>query len=181
MKKLKSFVRTGLLLLLGMILGLRLYLWNAQSLMGNAMPMPFGYGAAVVLSGSMEPTFSKGDLIIVKETTELQQNDIVVFEDGSSLIVHRIIDIGEETITTKGDANYADDGPISASVIVGKVLFWIPNAGTVISFLKTPAGTLCTIILAIILIELPRRKQAEKDDEARQKILDEIHRLKDEL
>lgn len=180
MKTVRSILRTALLLILGLALGVRLYLWNAQSLMGNTMPMPFGYGAAVVLSGSMEPTFSAGDLIVVQETDVLSVGDIVVYQSGGSLVVHRIIQAGEEAIITQGDANNVDDGVIQRSAVKGKVLFWIPGLGNIVSFLKTPAGTLCLLAAAFALIELPRRQERRKDEEARQKIIDEINRLKNE-
>lgn len=178
--KLKSTFRLLLLILCGLILGVNVYLANANSLVGNQLPTPFGYGAAVVLSGSMEPEFSKGDLIVVKETENYKLNDIVVFQDGNSLVVHRIIDIDGETITTKGDANKTADEPINVSTIKGKVLFWIPFLGNVVSFLKTPLGTVCIITSAIALIEIPHRREKKKDDEDRQKIIEEIERLKKE-
>ena len=64
--KIKDVLRWLLIVVCGLILGVNVYLANANSLVGNQLPMPFGYGAAVVLSGSMEPEFSEGDLIIVK-------------------------------------------------------------------------------------------------------------------
>lgn len=176
----KIAFRWLLLALCGLILGVNVYLANANSLAGNQLPMPFGYGAAVVLSGSMEPEFSEGDLIIVKETDHYSENDIVVFQDGNTLVVHRIINIEGEAITTKGDANQTADEPIDVSAVKGKVLFWIPFAGTLMKFLKTPVGTICIIAAAIALIEIPRRNEKKKDDEERQKILEEIERLKKE-
>ena len=177
---LKDAFRWLLIILCGLILGINVYLANANSLVGNQLPMPFGYGAAVVLSGSMEPEFSEGDLIVVKETDNYNKNDIVVFQDGGSLVVHRIINIDGETITTKGDANKSADEPINVSAVKGRVLFWIPFVGKVVEFLKTPVGTICIIAAAIALIEIPRRNEKKKDDEERQKILDEIERLKEE-
>ena len=50
-KKLKAILRTVFLVAVALVLGVNVYLWNARSLMGNALPMPFGYGCAVVLSG----------------------------------------------------------------------------------------------------------------------------------
>lgn len=67
MKQLKTALRMLTLLILGVFLGVRFYVWNAQSLTGNAVPMPFGIGASVVLSGSMEPALSVGDLLIFTE------------------------------------------------------------------------------------------------------------------
>lgn len=187
MKKLKkanskwmNMLRRLLLIICGTILGINVYLVNANTLVGNQLPMPFGYGAAVVLSGSMEPEFSKGDLIIIEKTDTFAVDDIVVFQDGNSLVVHRIIKIDGEIVTTKGDANNIADESISRSAVKGKVLFWIPFIGRVVTFLKTPIGTICIIAAAIALIEIPRRKEKQKDDEERQKIIDEIENLKRE-
>ena len=173
-------LRRLLLIVCGTVLGVNVYMANARSLVGNQLPMPFGIGAAIVLSGSMEPEFSEGDLIVVKETEQYKQNDIVVFQDGNSLVVHRIINIDGETITTKGDANKSADEPINVSAIKGKVLFWIPFAGNVVGFIKTPLGTICIIAAAIALIEIPRRNEKKKDDRERKKIIEEIERLKQE-
>lgn len=178
----KNIIRIGLLALCGAVLGVNLYFANAGSLLGDKLPMPFGYGAAVVLSGSMEPEFSKGDLIIAAKADEYVQNDIVVFQSKGSLIVHRIIEIdGEnENVTTKGDANNTADEPISLSAIKGKVIFVVPFVGRIVGFIKTPIGTLCVIAAAILLIEIPRRNEKKKDDSERQKIIDEIKRLKEQ-
>lgn len=178
--KIPAPLRIALLVILGAILGFNIYMANANSLVGNQMPTPFGYGAAVVLSGSMEPEFSKGDLIVVKEADSFKVDDIVVFQDTGDLIVHRIIEKDGDTVVTKGDANDTADEPINVSVIKGKVLFHIPYVGTVVSFIKTPVGTICIIALAIALVEIPRRREKQEDDEERRKILDEIKRLMDE-
>lgn len=178
--KLKSAVRLLLLTICGLIIGINVYIANANSLVGNQLPMPFGYGAAVVLSGSMEPEFSAGDLIVVKEAERYEQNDIVVYKDKNSLVVHRIININGETITTKGDANKSADEPIGISVVKGKVLFCIPFAGNVVRFIKTPIGTICIIAFVIVLIEIPYRNKKKKDDAEIQNIIEEIERLKGE-
>ncbi len=179
-KSLKTALRLILLVVCGAVLGVNVYLANANSLVGNQMPMPFGYGASVVLSGSMEPEFSKGDLIIVAEADSYEKGDVVVFPDGDDLVVHRIIEESEETVVTKGDANTVADEPIQRSAIKAKVLFHVDKVGAVVSFLKTPVGTILVIALAIALVEIPRRRQKEEDDEEKQKILDEIRRLREE-
>ena len=143
--------------------------------------MPFGYGMATVLSGSMEPEISKGDLLIIREVDELNENDIVVFEDKSSLVVHRIIEMQDEKIITKGDANNVADEPIEKSLVRGKVILWIPFVGTIIDFLKTPVGIILVIGLAIALLELPRLKEKRRDDEELEKIKEEIRKLKNDM
>ena len=120
-----NILRTVLLIICGTLIGVNVYLINAKTLAGNDLPMPFGYGAAVVLSGSMEPEFSTGDMIVVKETEDFDIYDIVVYKSGSSLVVHRIVGIGAEKVVTKGDANNTEDEPITRADVLGKVIFHI--------------------------------------------------------
>ena len=178
-KRKNQVLRRAILILCGAILGLNIYYLNANNLVGDKLPMPFGYGAAVVLSGSMEPEFSQGDLIIVKEADSLIEGEIVVYQESGMLIVHRIIDIDGETITTKGDANAVADNPIDRLAVKGEVVFSIPFIGTLVNLLKTPIGTILIFAAAILLIEIPRRKEKQKDDEEKQRIIEEIRRLKD--
>lgn len=177
--KIKSILRLILLLVCGAVVGFNMYLANANSLVGNKLPMPFGYGAAVILSDSMKPEMSTGDLIIVSECDSYAERDVVVFQEGSMLVVHRIVKIDGDSITTRGDANNADDEPINVKDIKGKVVVHVPYVGNAVNFIKSPVGTICIIALAIILIEIPRRSEKKKDDEEKQKIIDEIKRLKD--
>lgn len=177
----KDLVRWLILAVCGCVLGVNVYLTNARNLMHNLLPMPFGYGAAIVLSGSMEPTFSKGDLIIVQEASEFAVDDIVVFQDMNSLVVHRIVEIQDGLVVTKGDANNVVDDAVDVANVKGKVLCWIPAVGTAIGFLKTPAGIALIIGLAILLVILPDMSSRRKDDEERQRIIDEINRLKNDL
>jgi len=179
--KWKTILRRVLLVLCGTALGVNVYMANAKSLMGNQLPMPFGYGAAIVLTGSMEPTFSANTLIFVEECDSVAVDDIVVYQDGGSLVVHKVIAVDGDTITTKGDANNVADDPISHADVKGRVLFWIPGIGSVIALIKSPVGTVCLIAAAIALVEIPHLRKKEQDDEERQKLIDEIRRLKDEL
>ena len=120
--------------------GVNVYFANASGIGGNHLPMPFGYGIANVLSGSMEPTFSKGALLLVKEEKKTEPGQIVVYQSGQELIVHRVIQIEGNLVTTKGDANEAADPVFDASQIKGVVVGWIPFLGSLVSFLKTPVG-----------------------------------------
>ena len=178
--KLLAILRRIVLALAAIIFGVRVYAWNAESLVGNRMPMPFGYGAAVVLSGSMEPVLSVNDLIIAKETEEYALGDMVVFQDGDSVVVHRVVALDEETVQTKGDANNVADAPIGREMVKGKVIAHIPEAGYVVTFLKTPVGIFTVLAAAVALMELSYRKEKQKDDDELERIKAEIRKLKDE-
>ena len=182
MKKTKLFaiLRRIVLALAAIVFGVRMYAWNAESLVGNRMPMPFGYGMAVVLSGSMEPALSVNDLIVAKETEEYAVGDMVVFQDGDSVVVHRVVTLDEETVQTKGDANNVADAPISRELVKGKVIAYIPGAGYVVNFLRTPVGIFVVLAAAVVLMELSYRKEKQKDDDELERIKAEIRKLKDE-
>lgn len=182
MKKTKilAICRRIVLALAAIIFGVRVYAWNAESLVGNRMPMPFGYGMAVVLSGSMEPALSVNDLIVAKETEDYAEGDMVVYQDGDSVVVHRIVAVDEEMVQTKGDANNVADAPISREFIKGKVIAHIPGVGHVVKFLKNPIGIITILAAAVTLMELSYRKEKQKDDDELERIKAEIRKLKDE-
>lgn len=178
---LRGFFRHLLLALLGMALGVGVYLTSARNLAGNPLPMPFGTGAAVVLSGSMEPTLSRGDLIFVRQTDGLKPGDIVVYQSGSSLIVHRLRSVTGDTAVTQGDANNTPDAPISVQQIKGVVCLTVPRVGTALEFLKTPVGIAAVLALSFALVELSFRREKQQYVQDMEAVKTEIRRLKDEL
>lgn len=179
--KLKNTIRICLLIICGLFLGINIYITNSHKVIGNELPMPFGFGAAVILSGSMEPQLSVNDLIIVKPEDSYVVGDIVVYQDKSILIVHRIVDIDENTITTKGDANYSSDKPIDISAIKGEVIYTIPYIGIIVNYLKSPVGIVITILMSIFLIEYPNNQKKKTDIQYKQKLIEEIQQLKSEI
>ena len=181
----KKLLRHALLIFLGLLLGVNVYLLNARSIAGNQLPMPFGIGAAVVQSGSMEPTYYKGDLLFVKAQSDYSAGDIVVYQSEGILVVHRVIEIDGGTVTTQGDANNAPDKPFDVSSIKGSVVGRIPGVGYVIDFLKTPLGILLLVGCAVLLVELSfrREKKAEQARKAQRirRLRGEIAQLRQEL
>ncbi len=100
----------------------------------------FKYQPIAVLSGSMSPTFNRGDAVIVKklntqEKDELDKNDVIQFVSGSKYVVHRIVEVandeyGNKLFITKGDANNTSDaGKVKLENVVGKVSCVIPFIG----------------------------------------------------
>lgn len=87
---------------------------------------------AIVTSGSMEPTFKKGDMVFMQNIlVKPKVGDIIIFIDPKETIVgnkpvtitHRIIDISGDKIRTKGDNNpIPDSWRVSKKDILGKVI-----------------------------------------------------------
>ena len=180
-KLLKSPVARYLILgVLAVVIGVNVFALNATKLTGNMLPMPFGYGASVVLSGSMEPAIMTNELILVKAEDSYEVGDVVVYQNGNMLVAHRIVAMDEETVVTRGDANNTDDQPIALEQIKGRVFAHIPHVGTVVRVIKTPVATIALILGAVLLVELPFQKEKEKKEGELEKIKAEIRRLKEE-
>ena len=180
MTKCRFIARIILFVVISIIIGLKLYSWNARTLIGDKIPMPFGYGFSVVLSGSMEPELNVNDLVIIKKQKSYQSDDIIVYQDDNLLVIHRIIEINGETAVTKGDANEVNDPEISITQIKGKMVMHIPFIGCIVQFIKSTIGTVLVLLGAVILFELPYVREKRKTISEQERIKEEIRRLKDE-
>lgn len=186
-KAIGTVLRIVITVIASVILGVNIYILNAKRLAGNQLPMPFGYGAAIVMSGSMSPALNVGDLVIVKEVSEeggtlhedLSVGDVVIFEDGDSFVIHRVIEKNEsqETFTTKGDYNNAADAPVSFSQVKGVLVKKIRGAGDALLFMRNPVFIVFLIILVVLWTELSiaaDRKKAEASADALRKEIEEL-------
>lgn len=173
----KKIISIVSILIVSLIIGVSIYSWNAASILGDSMPMPFKIGYGVILSGSMEPNLSVNDLVIVKKSNNYQVNDIVVYQSGYDLITHRIVKIDGDWIITKGDANNIEDDKITKTSIKGKVILVIPYVGIITNILKQPIGIVIMVALSVILLELSYKNNTNKKEEL-EIIKDEIDSLK---
>lgn len=179
-KKVKAIIRITLLVIVALLIGGNIYVLNASRLVGNTVPMPFGVGAAVVLSGSMEPELSVGDLLIISERESYEIDDVVVYQDSGMAITHRIVFIADNEIITRGDANNTDDSPISREQIKGEVVIAIPFVGYAVNAIKTPIGTFGLLAGSVFLLERSFHAEKKKDKKELEAIKAEIEKIKQE-
>ncbi|KAL7457892.1 hypothetical protein ACHAWC_009420 [Mediolabrus comicus] len=100
------------LLNLAMIVFSALMIWKGLMFMTKSESP-----VVVVLSGSMEPAFQRGDILFLNNSVEkVFVGDVVVFKikDRDIPIVHRILKVHEKPdgrveLLTKGDNNRVDD------------------------------------------------------------------------
>ena len=98
----------------------------------------------------MEPTIKSGEMIIIKEQTDYNVDDIVTYkEDRNFFVTHRIINKYEDKYETKGDNNNLIDEPIDKDQIEGKVIYHSKVCGFFILYLLKPI-TLIVIIIFIV-------------------------------
>ncbi|ARV47370.1 signal peptidase I [Bacillus subtilis] len=125
-------------------------------------PAVFGYTLKSVLSGSMEPEFNTGSLILVKEITdvkELQKGDVITFmQDANTAVTHRIIDMTKQgdhlLFKTKGDNNAAPDSTLVSdeNVRAQYTGFQLPYAGYILHFASQPIGTAVLLIVPGVML-----------------------------
>lgn len=133
---------------LGLIITSVLIIWKGLiCITGSESP------AVVVLSGSMEPGFKRGDILFIHMSKDpIRAGEIVVFNvEGRDIpIVHRVIEVherqntGEGYVLTKGDNNLQDDRQLYASGqdwlqrhhVVGRAVGFLPYFGWVTLIMK---------------------------------------------
>lgn len=110
----------------------------------------------IVMSGSMEPEIKTGSLCFVNTKTEyskIKENDIITYSIPDSYITHRVIEVTDQGLITKGDSNSSQDfGIITEENYYGKTAGHIPYAGYVLFYLKKYIFLLATAIITVHLI-----------------------------
>ncbi len=106
----------------------------------------------VVLSGSMEPDYPTGSVILTNTTPdEIGTQDVITYRTGGQLITHRVVRMNEEGYVTKGDNNPTEDpGTVSPDQVVGKVISCIPYVGYLVLFLHRPYTHLSLLMIAAV-------------------------------
>ena len=120
-----------------------------------------GFQCYTVVSGSMEPEYSVGDLLYVKpvDVNTIKVGDPITFVLNENLVVatHRVVEIDsqEKYFYTKGDANKtADSEPVHFNNVIGVPKFSISKLGYVSDFVQNPPGMYITIVVVLGLIVL---------------------------
>lgn len=145
----------------------------------DEVPKIGGYCPLIVLTGSMEPVISSGDLIICKQidSDKVKVGDIIAFFDpdstGTAVLTHRVTEIIEEngalSFRTKGDANNTEDRqPVPADDLVGIYKTRIPKAGNAAMFMQTTAGLVVCVIVPLVLLvayDVIRRRRFEAQNQ----------------
>ncbi|WP_165051115.1 MULTISPECIES: signal peptidase I [unclassified Adlercreutzia] len=178
--RISAAVRCVMLTVVGLVLGLGIYRFVAVVLAGDALPMPFGFGVATVMSGSMSPALEVDDLVIVQAQDGYAVGDVVVYQAGRSLVTHRVIAREGGLLTTQGDANNAPDEPIAESAVKGVVALRIPLLGAVVSTLKTPAAIVIIVLGSFALLALSSQAEQREQDAQLSALRNEVTRLRAE-
>ncbi|MGW6696023.1 signal peptidase I [Rhodococcus sp. NPDC054953] len=122
------------------------------------VPRLTGATPYTVLTGSMEPTYPPGTLIVVKseDPAALTAGDVITFQKESGkldVVTHRIIEIranarGEQSFVTQGDANPSrDTNPVVPGQIRGKLWYSVPFMGYVNSLITGQQRSVLIVVV----------------------------------
>jgi len=121
-----------------------------------------GYQHFTVMSGSMEPTISTGDVVVDRRISPLaaRVGDVVTFPDPGGtgrLISHRVqsVHVGDGTVyfETKGDANNdVQKWTAPADGSIGRVVADVPKIGYLLFWLSGRWGRLGFVVLPLLLL-----------------------------
>ncbi|MGB3708273.1 signal peptidase I [Gordonia sp. (in: high G+C Gram-positive bacteria)] len=123
------------------------------------IPRLTGSTAYTVLTGSMEPKYPPGTLIVVKPIPgdELTAGDVITFQPRAgdpAVITHRIVSIfynaqGQRQFVTKGDANKVrDENQLIEDQIRGKLFYSVPYLGRLNSVLSGSTRSIALFAIA---------------------------------
>lgn len=109
------------------------------------------------ISGSMSPAIDAGSVTVVRKFPNYNVGEAIAYysqtgEGREEIVTHRIMSVGGNVYTTKGDANQVEDREIvRPRLVIGKVVWTIPYLGYLIRFAKSVPGTWATIIFPAAL------------------------------
>lgn len=153
-----------------------------------------GYRLFTVATGSMEPKYLVGDILISKEINpdEIQVGDDVVYKGNTGsfkdkIVTHQVISIreenGEKKITTKGIANTEEDPEIDASQVYGKVIYKVKTLSFIGQIIKNIYVFYFIIFVPIAIIifrQIRNLLKKDGDDEEEANEDDEDTKIKNE-
>ena len=158
-----------------------LFVVAAVFLMGSRL---LGYQVFNVISGSMEPTYSVGDLIYVQKVdpSTVKVGDPITFVLNQNKVVatHRVVEIDEvnRKFQTKGDTNNTLDPAVSFDNLIGIPRFSIPLLGYVSDYIANPPGMYVAIAFVVVLLAIAflpdffmkKQKEEEKAEKTEEKL-----------
>ncbi len=149
----------------------RLAIWilSALAAAGVLAAALYGLRGYCVLSGSMEPSYPTGALLLTRPIAEtsVKAGMVITFTVPSGAVVtHRVSRVeaedGQVYFFTRGDANDAEDAsPVRGEQLLGTPMLCIPYLGYILQYLRQPPGAyllLGAVGMGLLLVLIPERK-----------------------
>lgn len=163
MKKIKNILYFSIICILISVL---LFVSFSKFILKKDIIKIGGYGALIVVTGSMEPTIHIKELIIIKEQKHYAIGDIVTYrENDRNLVTHRIVNLSEGKFVPRGDNNTLNDVEQDFKTIEGKVVYHSIVLGEFFFYWLKPIIIIIISICAInLIIDFIKNKEKKTNE-----------------
>ena len=150
-----------------------------------------GYRLFTVATGSMEPKYEVGDILISKEINpkDIQIGDDIVYrgKEGSfngKVVTHQVVSIrdeeGNKKIITKGIANTEEDPEIDSTQVYGKVIYKVQTLSFISQIIKNIYVFYFIIFVPIAIIIFRQIRYYLRKDDDEEELREETEEDKDQ-
>ncbi|MBR3720698.1 MAG: signal peptidase I [Clostridia bacterium] len=148
-------IKNVILIILAIIFIALLILFMEKFLFKVEYPSVNGITAFIVRTESMYPVLLTNDIVLVDlKDDNYQVNDILSYKSENYVITHRLIQIDNDKLILRGDANNSNDPEIDKKDVVGKVVRIVPNLRIWINVLKDIKVIICIILTLVLYITI---------------------------
>ena len=179
-----------LYILLFVIVLLMLVVVILQRVSDNSISLG-GYRLFTVATGSMEPKYEVGDILISKEINpkDIQIGDDIVYrgKEGSfngKVVTHQVVSIrdeeGNKKIITKGIANTEEDPEIDSTQVYGKVIYKVQTLSFISQIIKNIYVFYFIIFVPIAIIIFRQIRYYLRKDDDEEELREETEDDKDQ-
>ena len=163
MKKIGKIIKTIFNVLITIFVLLFLLVVCLQRFSNNRVSF-FNYRLFTVVSGSMEPEYEIGDVLIAKEKdpATIKVGDPISYlgtigQFNDKVITHRVVNIerdkdGKYLFHTKGDANLIEDPVVSEDKLYGVVIYKTVILSNIYRVVGTSIGMFVFVVIPILYI-----------------------------
>ena len=115
-----------------------------------------GIKSYVALSGSMEPAIETGSLCFVNIKTkyeDIKEQDVIAYKmDDDIVVIHRVVEVNDKQLITKGDVNdYVDSIVVTKDNYIGKNIFNIPKIGYIVRAFQSRNGKIISFSIIVLM------------------------------
>jgi len=193
-QKILSIVGLGICIFMLPILVINVIIIVESRLYPEKVPGVLGLTPMIVVTDSMSPVISGGDMIMTRKAPaeELAVGDVISFFDPSFstrvVTTHRIVEItpaadGTLLYTTRGDANTDNDPkPVASDQVVGRYIGKIPKLGQIALYMRTVPGLILFVLIPVVLFAgfeiLAIRKEKQEGTRENLRLRQELEELR---
>lgn len=131
-----------------------------------------GYHLGHVQTGSMEPTYPVGSLLVVEpiDPAAVRPGMAMSFVTADAMVTHRVTEVVDgpagPRFRTRGDANDASDAAlVPAEAVRGRVRWSVPKLGAALQWVMWPRGFVLLVVvpaLTLLVTEAVERRRSRR-------------------